>query len=875
MTTSNNNNETKESFLERFDLCLEDQRLMNYINYEVYIIDRNYTIVYANNRKRQKAGHNIIGQKCFNVFPKGRDELQSHCPNCPCKDVLFGNRKSVVFDKRELLDKDGKSYFVCESSSPLFDSAGNVVLAMNVVKDITRETRIENIKKDIQNIRDYQECVRSIVDGINKSDYLRVRYYDYIYDRSRNDYLFVGRYAQGMQNMGIDFVGYRFYESDTDYLPNIGTERKAMFQSGEIVLEQNPECVWVRELGLENEKWIDLPLVVAGKLIGAIAVDNKGGRDLDKEDLYLLADLARYSAQALENSFSFEVVQVIQEISCRITQNQNNKDILSLIVKDVCTKLKALECSIFIFDDETKFLTRREIYISGCKISATRNMPTERYRKGEYITGAVYEDIEPISIIDLKQYGKGGGKRVNWKAIQNFQNFVKKHIGENIEIRNALFAPILIDEKKKGVLRASNNLKYGNIPFHESDLDVLSTIANQLGVILGNIQLLHSISAEKLFSEGIINAAPDSVMVTERKRSRKGNIFWEIIHANKAAHDMFAHSQGALIGKNALNLYDQTTKQEIRERLRPYRKGTSFSNLKGKFKMRTGRYKDINLSLSILDDKKTLGICKDFSPDRTILENLQGRRDELKRINKKIRQNAELVGTGRMATYVAHDAKNVLGDVSALISTVLMEVPRKRRDDEQLKIITEAISSNIKKVGYLLNSLLGYASRKNLHLVTTSINKLMDSFFKSQERTLEKRGIKHKIEYNLKDIQFRCDPFHIEAMIMNLYNNSVYSIFQKGKSLMKYKGAIWLRIRAVENRLEIYFHDNGEGITKENLNKIFEPTFTTKKGKGTGLGLAIVKRIIEINAGEISVESEVGIGTTFTIVLRNSRGGGI
>jgi two-component system NtrC family sensor kinase len=68
--------------------------------------------------------------------------------------------------------------------------------------------------------------------------------------------------------------------------------------------------------------------------------------------------------------------------------------------------------------------------------------------------------------------------------------------------------------------------------------------------------------------------------------------------------------------------------------------------------------------------------------------------------------------------------------------------------------------------------------------------------------------------------------------------------------------------------IEISFADTGEGISKENLNKIFEPFFTTKKvGQGTGLGLSVSYGIVKDHGGDIQVESTVGKGTTFTIVL--------
>ena len=81
------------------------------------------------------------------------------------------------------------------------------------------------------------------------------------------------------------------------------------------------------------------------------------------------------------------------------------------------------------------------------------------------------------------------------------------------------------------------------------------------------------------------------------------------------------------------------------------------------------------------------------------------------------------------------------------------------------------------------------------------------------------------------------------------------------------RGGLLTISTALENeQAVIKFHDNGSGISKENLEKIFEPFFTTRE-KGTGLGLAITKQIIEQHHGQITVESEPGVGTTVTVRL--------
>ncbi len=120
----------------------------------------------------------------------------------------------------------------------------------------------------------------------------------------------------------------------------------------------------------------------------------------------------------------------------------------------------------------------------------------------------------------------------------------------------------------------------------------------------------------------------------------------------------------------------------------------------------------------------------------------------------------------------------------------------------------------------------------------------------------ENIALETKLDEKLPRISVDADQ--IRRVIMNIASNAVGAMPEGGR----------LAIKTVVKKdfVEITFKDTGEGISKENLQKILEPLFTTK-AKGIGLGLAIVKGIVEGHKGEIEVESEVGKGSTFTVKL--------
>ena len=106
------------------------------------------------------------------------------------------------------------------------------------------------------------------------------------------------------------------------------------------------------------------------------------------------------------------------------------------------------------------------------------------------------------------------------------------------------------------------------------------------------------------------------------------------------------------------------------------------------------------------------------------------------------------------------------------------------------------------------------------------------------------------------------DPSQIERVIMNMIINAAEAMDGEGELILITRGGSGSRF------IELIFKDNGSGISEENIEKIFDPFFTTKDvGHGTGLGLAISYGVIKAHRGTISVESEIGKGTTFVVRL--------
>ncbi len=111
------------------------------------------------------------------------------------------------------------------------------------------------------------------------------------------------------------------------------------------------------------------------------------------------------------------------------------------------------------------------------------------------------------------------------------------------------------------------------------------------------------------------------------------------------------------------------------------------------------------------------------------------------------------------------------------------------------------------------------------------------------------------------------DVHQIQRVFLNIISNAFRAMSEGGSLTIRSKvNSLPSKYQIESGFVEVEFKDTGEGITEENLNKIFDPLFTTR-ARGIGLGMVIVKDIIEKHNGTIDVQSEVGRGTTFTIKL--------
>jgi len=236
-----------------------------------------------------------------------------------------------------------------------------------------------------------------------------------------------------------------------------------------------------------------------------------------------------------------------------------------------------------------------------------------------------------------------------------------------------------------------------------------------------------------------------------------------------------------------------------------------------------------------------------------MIERIKQANAELKRTNEKLVQSEKLASIGILASGVAHEINNPLGGVFNCIQML----KQKGDDPEFREKYLGLINEGLERIENTVNKLL-WMARKNEHRpVAINIKDAVASVYSFVEYKARKGSIQF-INETGEDLNIFIDPHDFQQVMLNLFINAIHAMENGG--LLKVAGY------REDSRVQIRVKDTGTGIVQENLNKIFDPFFTTKpQGQGTGLGLWLTYEIIRNYNGEISVESEAGRGSTFTL----------
>ncbi len=225
-----------------------------------------------------------------------------------------------------------------------------------------------------------------------------------------------------------------------------------------------------------------------------------------------------------------------------------------------------------------------------------------------------------------------------------------------------------------------------------------------------------------------------------------------------------------------------------------------------------------------------------------------------------------MASIGRLAAGVAHEINNplaIINEKAGLINDIL-EYSGDSPQREKLLKQTDTIIRSVNRCSDITHRLLGFARHMDVKHEPVGLDALIRDVLGFLEKEASYRDIQVEMKVTESLHTIHSDKGQLQQLFLNLINNA-FDAMKKGGHLLI------IIENATPNSVSITIRDDGSGIPKEDIEKIFEPFFTTKKTKGTGLGLSITYGIVQKLHGTISVESELGVGTSFIVTLPVNR----
>ncbi|MCQ4924715.1 ATP-binding protein [Tissierella carlieri] len=267
-------------------------------------------------------------------------------------------------------------------------------------------------------------------------------------------------------------------------------------------------------------------------------------------------------------------------------------------------------------------------------------------------------------------------------------------------------------------------------------------------------------------------------------------------------------------------------------------------------------FSDIKTEIKVGDEEKYLALT--ISPLFNILDKVQGLviiiqdKSREKYLEAQTVRTDRLVAIGELASGIAHEIRNPMGIIKTISQTL-----KEEKGDKDLVEGLEIIIKEVDRANKVIDGLLNFARPIENEMKEISLSELLKEVVLITDKYLSKQNISMELNIN-EDTNIIADKEKLKQVFINIIFNGVQS--------MSSGGTITINTEIIDNGVNISFIDTGIGIKKENLEKIFNPFFTTKE-KGVGLGLSVSHRIIQDHNGYITIDSTESKGTQIDIYL--------
>jgi len=377
--------------------------------------------------------------------------------------------------------------------------------------------------------------------------------------------------------------------------------------------------------------------------------------------------------------------------------------------------------------------------------------------------------------------------------------------------------------------------------------------------------------------ETILNSIQDFIIVISPTM--------EIEEVNQAFLEQMGYSQEEIIGKKCYDIFQKLDSQCHADFIKcPLHKAIESRKPSQQVLTRVdreGQQRHLDVKIFPVWEKegkisKFIEVSRDISDSRKEEEEMtrrlekmvEDRTRELKETHFKLLHQDKMASLGKLSASVVHEINNPISGILSLVmlmNRIMEDGKLQQKDADQFSQYLRLMETETRRISRIVSNLLAFSRHSKMEFGSVKLNQLIEKtlFLNANLLKLHSIKVEENLDPDLPDLTGSED--RLQQVFMNFISNASEAM-EAGRG----DGVLSIGTKHLREKecVSVFFADTGVGIPPENLSKLFEPFFSTKKkGKGVGLGLSVAYGIIQEHGGSIHVQSEEGRGTTFTIEL--------
>jgi PAS domain S-box-containing protein len=622
----------------------------------------------------------------------------------------------------------------------------------------------------------------------------------------------------------------------------------------------------VELVGVDSFDWLGVPLKIRSNTIGVLVVQsyNKNER-YTLEDLDHLVFVADQVAMAIERKRTESEKQRLNELLSAVSKAQSHlltKKDLYFSVQLALTEIgKAVDADrVYIFENHYDSATDRVLMSQRYEWCSEKSIPQI---DNPELVNLPYEPLFSRWYNELSHGGNIFG------LIKDFPEN-ERPLLEVQEIKSILVVPIFVSGRFWGFIGFDDC--HSNRIWTESEISVLNAIASSIGGVFQRKAMEDALRKSEEKYRNFIEKSMEGIYLLEFRKpiditlpvNKQVELFYEygfISEANDAMADMYGLSSSKdLVGKTIEEIHGGRNNPVNIETLKSFiMNGYRIENAETiEVRADGSKMYVLNNVIGIIENNKLVtnwGSQIDITERKRAEEAIIKAKEKAEEANR-LKSN--------FLSNMSHELRTPLIGILGY-SEIMMNELANSNYGEMASTIYQSGSRLLETLNMILTLSKVESEKVNINLIDVSLTELVDEVRILFDSVAKKKNIELKSLYPKEGLSIKTDPKIIREILNNLVNNAV-KYTEKGSILIEVKrneltGEVMIRVK-----------DTGIGIPKDKLEIIFEEFRQASEGlarnfEGTGLGLSITKKFVQLLGGKIFVESQVGIGSMFTVVL--------